>query len=154
MAKVRLTKAFVVRTLRRETRFVKRTVLSPAFTPGVKVTDPECTMCAVGTLIAGSLAESTQVALARRNVVDQMAIGVDWVYGGIVRATAALRSGEPLRALSLVFESGRDAQHGAERAIALAESDAFPSHVEIDIDGLRPRKARGLTVVRKTKRRA
>lgn len=161
MTKIRVTKRFIADAIESEARALRRgstteetggRFVNTCMIGGpATVTDPRCTVCAVGSVVVRVLDPRTRA----RTAMTKVAIPImdsepgDWIGWHPVDAISALKDGQPLRALSIAYEQrAPNVLAGARAAAKLARSKRFPSHVVIDIDGLKPRKARGLTVVR------
>lgn len=153
--KIRMTKLFVLNVLRNEPIESLAWGQFISDHDRIRLDDPECASCAVGTVIKRCLAGSTLAWRAMANVINPLTRKsgcTDWTSvntphdepANIVVAT------DPWRALSIVYETsaGKHGTRVARRAAVRFVEKHFPAHVELDIDGLRRRKARGISVVR------
>lgn len=158
--KIRLTKRFVIEALRKEPLdglrvrgFIER---YDADGRPLRIDNPQCVSCAVGTVIKRAVSPRTMALRVQNRVIEPLCAvgGFDWI-GAHSDAAGLVRAGEPWRALSIVYESvagasGANKARGRAEAIRFVEKH-FPLHVELDIDGIKPRLVRGVSIV-KTKR--
>lgn len=158
--KIRLTKNFILKALREEplkglsSSVFLASVLASDGDGGRTVGDPNCISCAVGTIVKHALDPSTSVMKASRRVIDRLIRRRDggcdlYGWGVSVEAPETFVADDPWRALSVVYESACNSgsyARGRRAAIRFVEKH-FPSHVVLDIDGIAPNKARGLTVL-------
>lgn len=157
MTTIRMTKRFVADVLKKEPlgRFTRLGFIEGDY--DVPISDPECTSCAVGTVIRGCLLPSTTVEQSG-DVVNLLTdpSSEDWTEGQIDP------DGNPWLMLSRTYETtvaqsaaatmGGRLSAGRRAAVRYVEKH-FPSHVTLDINGYKARKARGVTVVKRKAKR-
>ena len=151
--KVRMTKAFVVRTLKKETGMREGCWILPlhssAPTLGELRQKEGCVGCAVGTLVCSVLPDTLKLEAVNRGWQEAYESNLPfWEIGGesdYTRLPKLLKAKAWLNCLSVVFET-----KGREAVIKWAEENLPPSIV-VDIDGLKPKRVppRGVTYLRK-----
>jgi len=158
MTTIRMTKRFVADILRKEPLSGLTFGEFVAGNAHIKASDEGCASCAVGTVVRRVLADGATAAQARDVAFCMQCSqpGSGWT------CVVVCDDDGPWRALSKTYESAVRLSSNPNRSAKLADGRRaavryvekhFPSHVTLDINGYKARKARGVTVVKRKAKR-